>query len=114
MSDINILYVLKCVLLCIQFHTFYCWYCGIIYTVDNYGTTYVMYCVWCVLQDNYGKPKMEHLLAEATAFSKLAATSESDALIGIFLGMCYLVMRLSTQQWYCYAYWRRYESCEET
>jgi enoyl-CoA hydratase / long-chain 3-hydroxyacyl-CoA dehydrogenase len=45
------------------------------------------YAIIDVLKDNMGKPRMTHLLDEATKFSKLAATPESAALIGIFHGM---------------------------
>jgi enoyl-CoA hydratase / long-chain 3-hydroxyacyl-CoA dehydrogenase len=45
------------------------------------------YAIIDVLQGNMGKSKREHLLDEATKFSKLAATPESEALIGIFHGM---------------------------
>jgi len=40
-----------------------------------------------VLKDNYGKPRYTHLEDEAKKFSELAATPESQALIGIFHGM---------------------------
>lgn len=40
-----------------------------------------------VLRDNFGKSKREHLVDEATKFAQLAATPESEALIGIFHGM---------------------------
>jgi enoyl-CoA hydratase/long-chain 3-hydroxyacyl-CoA dehydrogenase len=45
------------------------------------------YAILDVLSSNIGKSKHEHLLDEATKFSKLAATAESAALIGIFFGM---------------------------
>jgi enoyl-CoA hydratase/long-chain 3-hydroxyacyl-CoA dehydrogenase len=45
------------------------------------------YAIINVLKDNYGKPRMTHLQDEALQFSKLAATPESEALIGIFHGM---------------------------
>lgn len=40
-----------------------------------------------VLKDNLGKSRSTHLLDEATKFAELAATPESEALIGIFHGM---------------------------
>jgi enoyl-CoA hydratase/long-chain 3-hydroxyacyl-CoA dehydrogenase len=45
------------------------------------------YAIINVLKDNYGKSRMTHLQDEALQFSKLAATPESEALIGIFHGM---------------------------
>lgn len=44
------------------------------------------YAILEVLQKNYGKPRIEHLKDEALKFSQLAATPESEALIGIFHG----------------------------
>lgn len=40
-----------------------------------------------VLSENYGKSKHQHLTDESTRFAKLAATSISESLIGIFQGM---------------------------
>ena len=45
------------------------------------------YAIIDVLKNNMGKPRMSHLEDEATKFSQLAATPESNALIGIFHGM---------------------------
>jgi len=58
-------------------------------TVDkNSGGHYpAPYAILDVLESNYGKPKMTHLEDEASKFAKLAATPESEALIGIFHGM---------------------------
>lgn len=57
-------------------------------TIDkNSGGFYPSpYKIMEVVRDNYGKSKQEHLDAEATAFAKLAATPESEALIGLFHG----------------------------
>lgn len=44
------------------------------------------YAIIDVLKNNLGKPRMTHLEDEATKFAKLAATPESDALIGLFHG----------------------------
>ncbi|RYG69258.1 hypothetical protein EON64_03150, partial [archaeon] len=45
------------------------------------------YAIIDVLQNNMGKTKQQHLEDEADKFAKLAATPESEALIGIFHGM---------------------------
>jgi len=45
------------------------------------------YAIIEVMKNNMGKPRMTHLQDEALKFSKLAATPESEALIGIFHGM---------------------------
>lgn len=45
------------------------------------------YAILDVLKNNYGKSKQEHLEDEVARFAKLAATPESEALIGIFHGM---------------------------
>lgn len=54
----------------------------------NTGGNYpAPYAILDVLSNNVGKDKKEALLDEATRFSKLAATTESQALIGVFFGM---------------------------
>jgi enoyl-CoA hydratase / long-chain 3-hydroxyacyl-CoA dehydrogenase len=45
------------------------------------------YAILDVMSSNYGKTKEQALEKEATEFAKLASTSESISLIGIFLGM---------------------------
>eukprot|EP01041_Mallomonas_annulata_P005308 gene5308-10618_t len=57
-------------------------------TVDkNSGGKYpAPYAILDVLEKNYGQPRMTHLEDEAQKFSELAATPESEALIGLFLG----------------------------
>lgn len=57
-------------------------------TVDkNSGGHYpAPYAILDVVQQNVGKDKMTHLTDEATKFSQLAATPESEALIGLFHG----------------------------
>lgn len=40
-----------------------------------------------VLKNNYGKDKKTHFVDESQKFAKLAATPESEALVGIFQGM---------------------------
>ena len=44
------------------------------------------YAILDVIKGNVGKSRAAHLLDEAQKFSELAATKESEALIGIFLG----------------------------
>lgn len=44
------------------------------------------YAILDVVEQNVGKDKMAHLSDEATKFSQLAATPESEALIGLFHG----------------------------
>ena len=57
-------------------------------TVDkNSGGFYpAPYAIIDVLQNNFGKSRSTHLEDEALKFSKLAATPESEALIGLFHG----------------------------
>jgi len=45
------------------------------------------YAIYDVIKDNEGKSKSTHLADEADKFAKLAQTPESEALIGLFLGM---------------------------
>jgi enoyl-CoA hydratase/long-chain 3-hydroxyacyl-CoA dehydrogenase len=57
-------------------------------TVDkNSGGFYpAPYAIIDVMKDNFGKSKKAHLENEADKFAKLAATPESEALIGLFHG----------------------------
>jgi enoyl-CoA hydratase / long-chain 3-hydroxyacyl-CoA dehydrogenase len=56
--------------------------------VKSAGTHYpAPYAILDVLKNNFGKSMDTHLRDEAKKFSELAATSESEALIGIFKGM---------------------------
>ena len=57
-------------------------------TVDkNSGGFYpAPYAILDVLKNNFGQPRMTHLKDEALKFSQLAATPQSQALIGIFHG----------------------------